>query len=110
MFYDFGCVKRLDPTIVQANRDTIRAGFAEDYAGVEDGLLRLGARVPDGPPVPFDYYKMWRNIFLAPFLGLPCRFRLCGVACFDGLLERLAQALNLSAVLIGVEPQPLEFE
>jgi predicted unusual protein kinase regulating ubiquinone biosynthesis (AarF/ABC1/UbiB family) len=69
VFYDFGCVKRLDPDVVAAYRATIRAGLEEDYAGVEAGLVRLGARNLDGPPVPFDYYKMWRDIFARPFVG-----------------------------------------
>jgi predicted unusual protein kinase regulating ubiquinone biosynthesis (AarF/ABC1/UbiB family) len=69
VLYDFGCVKRLDPTIIAAYRDTIRAGFAEDYAGVEDGLVRLGARNLEGPQVPLDYYKPWRDIFMRPLLG-----------------------------------------
>jgi predicted unusual protein kinase regulating ubiquinone biosynthesis (AarF/ABC1/UbiB family) len=69
VLYDFGCVKRLDPNIIQAYRDTIRAGFAEDYAGVEDGLRRLGARNLEGPEVPLDYYKPWRDIFMRPLLG-----------------------------------------
>ncbi len=69
VLYDFGCIKRLDPEIIEAYRDTIRAGFAEDYAGIEDGLVRLGARNLDGPKVPLDYYKPWRDIFMRPLLG-----------------------------------------
>jgi predicted unusual protein kinase regulating ubiquinone biosynthesis (AarF/ABC1/UbiB family) len=69
IFYDFGCVKRLDPEIVDAYRDTVRAGLDEDYDGIEDGLMRLGARVPGTPPIPADYYKLWRDIFLEPLLG-----------------------------------------
>ena len=69
VLYDFGCIKRLDPEIVEAYRDTIRAGFDEDYAGVEDGLVRLGARNLEGPQVPLDYYKPWRDIFMRPLLG-----------------------------------------
>jgi len=69
VFYDFGCVKRLDPDVVAAYRETIRSGLLEDYEGVEAGLLRLGARNVDGPPVPFEYYKMWRDIFAQPFVS-----------------------------------------
>ncbi len=69
VFYDFGCVKRLDPDVVAAYRATIKSGLDEDYEGVEAGLRRLGARNLDGPPVPFDYYKMWRDIFARPFVG-----------------------------------------
>ncbi len=69
VLYDFGCVKRLDPEIIEAYRETIRAGFAEDYEGIEDGLVRLGARNPEGPSVPLSYYKPWRDIFMRPLLG-----------------------------------------
>ncbi|MEM7153678.1 MAG: AarF/ABC1/UbiB kinase family protein [Myxococcota bacterium] len=69
VLYDFGCVKRLDPEIIEAYRDTIRAGFTEDYEGIEAGLIRLGARNLDGPEIPLDYYKPWRDIFLRPLLG-----------------------------------------
>jgi predicted unusual protein kinase regulating ubiquinone biosynthesis (AarF/ABC1/UbiB family) len=69
VFYDFGCIKHLDPGIIAAYRDTILAGIAEDYDAVETGLLRLGARNPEGPPVSPDYYKQWRDIFMAPFLS-----------------------------------------
>jgi len=69
VLYDFGCVKRLNPEIIQAYRETIRAGFAEDYAGIEEGLRRLGARNLEGPEVPLEYYKPWRDIFMRPLLG-----------------------------------------
>jgi predicted unusual protein kinase regulating ubiquinone biosynthesis (AarF/ABC1/UbiB family) len=69
VFYDFGCVKRLDAGVVTAYRDTIRSGLDEDYEGVEAGLRRLGARNLDGPEVPLSYYKLWRDIFARPFLG-----------------------------------------
>src|SRR5690606_6703389 len=68
VLYDFGCIKRLDPSIVDAYADTVAAGLVEDYAGVEAGLVRLGARNPDGPPVSPEYYKMWRDIFARPFV------------------------------------------
>jgi predicted unusual protein kinase regulating ubiquinone biosynthesis (AarF/ABC1/UbiB family) len=69
VFYDFGCVKRLDPDVMAAYRHTIESALGEDYAGVEAGLVRLGARNLDGPPVPLEYYKMWRDIFAQPFVG-----------------------------------------
>ncbi|HET6582540.1 MAG TPA: AarF/ABC1/UbiB kinase family protein [Nannocystaceae bacterium] len=69
VFYDFGCVKRLEPEVVAAYRHTINSALAEDYAGVEDGLVRLGARNLEGPPVSPDYYKMWRDILAQPFVS-----------------------------------------
>jgi predicted unusual protein kinase regulating ubiquinone biosynthesis (AarF/ABC1/UbiB family) len=67
VMYDFGCIKRLDEEIVQAYLHTIRCGIEEDYEGVEQGLLRLGARNPEKPPVAHEYYKLWRDIFVQPF-------------------------------------------
>lgn len=69
VIYDFGCIKHLDPQIIEAYVDTIRCTLAEDYDGVEAGLIRLGARNLDGPPVTPEYYKMWRDIFVRPFVG-----------------------------------------
>ncbi len=68
VLYDYGCVKRLQRPIVQAYRDTILAGLAEEYDRVEEGLLALGVRNPDGPKPEFAYYKQWRDIFAEPFL------------------------------------------
>lgn len=69
VLYDFGCVKRLDPEIIKAYLFTIKSGLDEDYDGVEQGLRRLGARNVDGPEVPPDYYKVWRDIFARPFVS-----------------------------------------
>ncbi len=66
--YDFGCVKHLPPAIVQAYRDTVVYGIAEDYDEVERALHTLGVRNPSGPPVDYAYYKIWRDIFAEPFL------------------------------------------
>lgn len=66
--YDFGCVKKLKPEIVKAYAATILAGIREDYAGVEEGLVALGARNTAGPPVEAAYYKEWRDVLLQPFV------------------------------------------
>ena len=67
VIYDFGCVKRLEPTLVRDYAKTLLAAIDEDYQGVEDGLLAIGARRADGPPVELEYYRMWRNLILEPF-------------------------------------------
>jgi predicted unusual protein kinase regulating ubiquinone biosynthesis (AarF/ABC1/UbiB family) len=69
VLYDFGCVKRIPRNIATAYRDTICAGLGEDYPAVERGLRALGVRRVDGPPVPYEFYKRWRDVFAAPFLG-----------------------------------------
>jgi len=68
VLYDFGCVKKLLPEIIEAYGDTCYAAFVEDYAAVESGMIRLGARTPDTEPIPPEYYKKWRDILLRPFI------------------------------------------
>jgi len=65
--YDFGCTKRLQPVIVQAGRDIAAFGLAGEYDRIDDCMLRLGARNPDGPAVEADYYATWCDIFAGPF-------------------------------------------
>ncbi len=69
VLYDFGCVKHLKPEIVEAYRKTLLAGINEDYPEVETGLVALGARREEGPPVELSYYKTWRHTILTPFLS-----------------------------------------
>lgn len=69
VLYDFGCVKKLKPEIMTAYRETIQAGIDEDYDAVDEGLIRLGARVPDGPKLDADFYKVWRDIIFRPLLN-----------------------------------------
>jgi len=68
VIYDFGCVKMMHRDIIRAYRDTIVAGQAEDYDGLDQGLIDLGVRRTSGPPVEAAYYKQWRDIFTEPFL------------------------------------------
>lgn len=71
VLYDFGCVKEVDPQILVDYKAVIRAGLDEDYAAIERGLLALGARNPNGPPVPLEMYKPWRDLFLEPLIAQP---------------------------------------
>ncbi len=68
VLYDFGCVKKMKPTIVDAIARTLRGSLFEDYDLVEQGLIELGVRTIDGPPVEVAFYKDWRDVFLRPFL------------------------------------------
>lgn len=69
VIYDFGCVKKLKPEIVQAYRDAVVFSIEEDYNLVDEALIRLGARVPNKPNPGASYYKIWRDIFFQPFMG-----------------------------------------
>ena len=68
VLYDFGCVKKPKPEIITSYMGTLQAAIDERYDEVEAGMLALGARNPKGPPVEADYYKLWRDILLVPFI------------------------------------------
>jgi predicted unusual protein kinase regulating ubiquinone biosynthesis (AarF/ABC1/UbiB family) len=68
ILYDFGCVKKLKPEIVEAYRKALIAALNEDYEALDQHLIDLGARVEDQPAVDEAYYAMWRDILIVPFL------------------------------------------
>ncbi len=59
--YDFGCVKIVPPQLVADYRQFILALQREDYAGVDAGLMAVGARVPGTPAPPRPYYESLRR-------------------------------------------------
>jgi len=65
--YDFGCIKRLRPEIVEGYRAIVRAYLVEDYDGLDRGMAAIGARNPDGPDVDAEVYRTFRPIFLPVF-------------------------------------------
>lgn len=67
ILYDFGCVKKLKPEIVEAYRKALTSALAEDYAALDRHLIDLGARVESQPAVDEAYYAMWRDILVKPF-------------------------------------------
>lgn len=69
VLYDFGCVKTLEPKIIDAYLFSVRASLEERYEDLDQGMVRLGARNLEGAHVPPQYYKVWRDIFAKPLLG-----------------------------------------
>ncbi|MDX1635127.1 MAG: AarF/ABC1/UbiB kinase family protein [Marinobacter sp.] len=67
ILYDFGCVKKLKPEIVEAYRKALVSALEEDYAALDRNLIALGARVESQPAVDEAYYAMWRDILIQPF-------------------------------------------
>lgn len=67
ILYDFGCVKKLKPEIVEAYRKALVSALDEDYAALDHHLIALGARVESQPAVDEAYYAMWRDILIVPF-------------------------------------------
>ena len=69
VLYDYGCVKRLEPQIVEAYKEMARAMVAQDYARLDAMMIKLGARVPELPAVPPEFYARWRRVLLEPFIA-----------------------------------------
>ncbi len=67
--YDFGCIKRLEPGTIATYRNTVRAALASNWAAVDVGLIRLGARVPGTKPVEGAFYAEWQRIVMRPFMS-----------------------------------------
>ncbi|MBJ6137178.1 ABC1 kinase family protein [Marinobacter litoralis] len=68
VMYDFGCVKKLKPEIVEAYRNALISALEEDYASLDRYLIDLGARVSSQPAIDEAYYAMWRDILIVPFV------------------------------------------
>jgi predicted unusual protein kinase regulating ubiquinone biosynthesis (AarF/ABC1/UbiB family) len=65
--YDFGAVKRFSDDDQRGMRDVLRGALYEDYEAAEQGMIALGARDPDGPPVDRRVYKVWRDLIAPAF-------------------------------------------
>jgi predicted unusual protein kinase regulating ubiquinone biosynthesis (AarF/ABC1/UbiB family) len=68
VLYDFGCVKVVRPEIRAWWARTLLAAFDREWPVVERGLLALGARRPDGPPIEPEYYALWTDALLGPLV------------------------------------------
>ncbi|EDY85545.1 ABC-1 domain protein [gamma proteobacterium HTCC5015] len=69
VMYDFGCIKKLDPHVVDHYRHIVIAGLEGDYEALDQHLIKLGGRIASGPSVEDEYYDLWREIFLRPFFS-----------------------------------------
>lgn len=67
VMYDFGCVKKLDPAIVDAYIGVIRHGIRREWEALDQSMLDVGARIPDGPKLDGDFYGPWRDVVATPF-------------------------------------------
>lgn len=67
VIYDFGCIKRLKPDVVDAYREVIRLGVRQDWNAMDAAMKNLGARTLDGPALDGSFYKPWRDLFIHPF-------------------------------------------
>jgi predicted unusual protein kinase regulating ubiquinone biosynthesis (AarF/ABC1/UbiB family) len=68
VLYDYGCIKRIPQNTVSHYQTLVRALYAEDYKTLDNMMLALGARIPNSPEVPPEFYAQWRDILLRPFV------------------------------------------
>lgn len=67
VMYDFGAVKRMQRQDLQAVRALTQAAIERDYATLDNELIKLQARKPDGPAISDDFYEDWVELLLPPF-------------------------------------------
>jgi len=65
--YDFGAVKRFTEGEQRGMGDVLRGAVYEDYDAAERGMIALGARDLDGPPIDPLVYKTWRDLIAPVF-------------------------------------------
>lgn len=67
IIYDFGCIKRLSPELVQTLRGIIGSALNQDYSALERHLRTVGLRREDDQRLPADFYARWCDTLLWPF-------------------------------------------
>ena len=63
--YDYGSVKRFTDAERDGLADVVRGALHEDWDAVERGMVAIGARRTDGPPLDPEVYAFWRGL-MAP--------------------------------------------
>lgn len=74
VIYDFGAVKRIPVEDLTLFQKLTKAALNDDFAGVDEALIGLGIRKPDGPEVEDDFYAGWINLILPCFGKTPFDF------------------------------------
>lgn len=92
VMYDFGCVKRLEPSVPSGYGRLIVDGLREDYASVEETLRMLGIRRAEGPSVSQDFYKLWRDWLALPILAATEPFDFSTAAFEQDVMTKLVPA------------------
>jgi predicted unusual protein kinase regulating ubiquinone biosynthesis (AarF/ABC1/UbiB family) len=65
--YDFGCIKRFNSDEHAGFRGILKGALERDFKAIEQGLLAIGARNPEAPPVEDSVYQSLLEL-LAPAL------------------------------------------
>lgn len=75
IIYDYGCVKKIKPEIVEFFRTITRASLNHDYNAIEQALIGVGVRNTDNVPhIPAEFYAPWVEITLKAFSDTPFDF------------------------------------
>lgn len=75
IIYDYGCVKKIKPEIVQAFRQSTQAALQKNYVRLDDALIQLGVRNTESETdLPQDFYQPWANIVTQAFSDQPFDF------------------------------------
>ena len=74
VMYDFGAIKRIPEEDLQAFSHLTQSAMRGDYQALEQALLTLGIRKPNGPAVESDFYAGWANLLLPCFGEEPFDF------------------------------------
>lgn len=95
VLYDFGCVKTVHPPTFEAWKHTLVSAVRENYEEVEKGMIALGARNPNGPPVEPSFYKVWRDIFIQPFDAEDQPFEFASATIHEDIRRQVVQFLKV---------------
>lgn len=75
VIYDYGCVKKIKPEIVEALRRGTRAAMADDFAALEAALISMGVRNTEhAPHMSAEFYAPWVVIMQKAFSETPFDF------------------------------------
>lgn len=75
IIYDYGCIKKIKPEIVESFRKTTNASLAGDYHALEKALVEMGVRNTENAPyIDADFYAPWTSIILKAFSEQPYDF------------------------------------
>lgn len=102
--YDFGCIKRFTPEELSGIRDILNGAITADYDTIERGLVTIGARNLNGPPVDLTLYEAFRSL-LAPALDSDEPFDVAAAVLHrraPALLPHLRQELGSFDVPTGL--------
>jgi len=75
IIYDYGCIKKIKPEIVESFRKTTNATLANDFHALEKALIEMGVRNTENAPyISGDFYEPWTTLIMKAFSEQPYDF------------------------------------